>query len=131
MSINRIDRVNELLLREVANCLYRVQLGPVVNLAQVTLSQVQCSPDLRKARIAVSVMDADPDEADAVVRILNGRRKDIQKLVSANVILKYTPHLQFVRDDSMALGSRVLEIMDRLPPPASDDEDETDGTLST
>ena len=42
------------------------------------------------------------------------RRKRIQGLVARDVILKYTPTLKFIVDDSVVRGNRVLQIIDEL-----------------
>ena len=122
MSINRIDRINELLQREIASSFYRLQGDGRLDLARVTVTRVLCSTDLRKARVMVSVMGS-LEEGEAAVRYLNGKRRDLQQMLASHVILKYTPHLQFVRDESNELGGRVLDIMSRLPPPAADETD--------
>ena len=41
-------------------------------------------------------------------------RSDIQHEVSRHVILKYTPVLQFVRDNNMEQGDRVLSLLQEL-----------------
>lgn len=122
MSTQRIDRVNELLQREIAQSLYRIRFDEELDLAKVTVSRVICSPDLRKARVLISVLETvDPGPTSAeVVRALNRRRKDIQQMMAAHVVLKYTPHLQFTADDSQEGASRVLDLLDHLPPFAED-----------
>lgn len=128
MASKRIERVNELLQREIAGGLYRIQTDTPLDLARVTIAKVMCSPDLRKARVLVSVLhdsDAAPDPED-VVRQLNRKRKEMQALLAQNVILKYTPHLQFVCDQSLSGADRVMDILDHLPPPADDADAEGD-----
>jgi len=123
MSSQRIDRVNELLQREIAGCLYRIQFDPPLDLARTTVARVICAPDLRKARVLISVL-SDPDgrpDPGEVIRTLNRKRKEIQTLMSSQVILKYTPHLQFVVDDTLLEADRVLDILDHLPPPVDGD----------
>ncbi len=128
MSLQRIDRVNEILKREIASGLYRLKTDPPLDLARVTVSHVVCAPDLRRARVLVSVLRGGPATAGAegVVRLLNRHRKEIQAMLARNVILKYTPQLQFVEDDSAGEASHVLHLLDQLPPPAP--EEESDGT---
>lgn len=123
MSSQRIDRVNELLQREIALSLYRVQFDQPLDLARITVAKVLCAPDLRRARVLVSVLSDEngiPDPVE-VTRILNRKRKDIQQVMASHVVLKYTPHLNFVVDDSLMQADRVLDILDHLPPPASED----------
>lgn len=123
MSSQRIDRVNELLQREIAQCLYRIQFEPPLDLARVTVARVICAPDLRHARVLISVLsdpNGQPDPQD-VIRTLQRKRKEIQTLMSSHVILKYTPHLQFIVDDSLIEADRVLDILDHLPPPADEE----------
>jgi len=45
---------------------------------------------------------------------LTAHRKRIQGLVARAVVLKYTPTLKFVMDDSVVRGNRVLEIIEDL-----------------
>ncbi|MCC5846047.1 MAG: 30S ribosome-binding factor RbfA [Verrucomicrobia bacterium] len=123
MSSQRIDRVNELLQREIALCLYRIQFDEPLDLARITVAKVICAPDLRKARVLISVLSDEhgiPDPVE-VTRTLNRKRKDIQQLMASHVILKYTPHLQFIVDDTLMQADRVLDILDHLPPPADED----------
>ena len=59
-----------------------------------------------------------------MIRFLNKHRKDIQALMSKNVIIKYTPRLRFKHDTSIETGDRVLGILSELDIP--DDEGPTD-----
>ena len=52
--------------------------------------------------------------------MLEKNRKRIQGLVARGVVLKYTPRLRFVLDESVERGNRVLKILEELEaPPAS------------
>jgi ribosome-binding factor A len=42
--------------------------------------------------------------------------------VARGVVLKYTPHLKFVIDQSIERGNRVLEILDELEKTSPTDE---------
>lgn len=119
MSNKRLSRVNELLQREIANCLYRLPADTAIDLAKVTITHVITSPDLRKAKILVSCLGS-RDEGLDVVRYLTGKRKDLQKMVFSAVVLKYTPHFTFELDESVEKGNRVLDLLDNLPPPSEE-----------
>ena len=58
------------------------------------------------------------------VALLGRHRARIQGLVAGAIVLKYTPRLRFLLDDSIARGNRVLGIIDdlekSLPPDAKD-----------
>jgi ribosome-binding factor A len=45
---------------------------------------------------------------------LEENRIRIQGLVAKSVVLKYTPTLKFIADDSIVRGNRVLQILDEL-----------------
>jgi len=49
-----------------------------------------------------------------VIRRLIERKSEIQALMSQEVILKYTPVLQFVLDHSVAEGDRVLDLLRKM-----------------
>ena len=113
MSTNRMIRVNELLRREIANCLYRILDSSEINLASVTIVRVATSPDLRHARVFVSVL-GNEQEHQQVLRALLRKRKDIQQEVAKHVVLKYTPHYHFELDRSVEEGDRVLQLLSKL-----------------
>jgi ribosome-binding factor A len=122
MAGKRIQRVNELLQREIAAGLYRVQTTPAIDTARVTIAGVETSPDLQKATVRVSVLadDAGITTTENVVRVLNQNRRDFQHLIGTNIVLKYTPHLHFVKDEGQAHADRIYQILDNLPPMAED-----------
>lgn len=131
MQSQRLVRINELLKREIAGILYREMAGTDFDFAAVTITRVEISPNLRHAHVAVSVR-GDDAHAEEALRALRQHRAHIQRLVHKDIILKYTPVLQFERDESIEQGDRVLHLLDQLhvpqdppqpePPPEGDDE---------
>ena len=131
MQSQRLVRINELLKREIADILYREMAGTDFDFAAVTITRVEISPNLRQARVAVSVR-GDDRHAEAALRALRRHRAHIQNLVHKDVILKYTPVLQFERDASIEQGDHVLHLISEMesrgdidaaagPPPAAED----------
>ena len=55
-----------------------------------------------------------PEQQKRGLALLTHHRKRIQGLVGRSVVLKYTPTLKFVMDDSVVRGNRVLEIIKEL-----------------
>ncbi len=120
MPVNRLDRVNALLLREIADDLYRVlQSEPDVDAGKVTVTKVECAPNLRDATVWVSIVDA--ADHPAWLRRLSKHAKDVQALINRNLTLRFTPRLRFRLDKGIALGDHVLDLLNHLPPPVSDD----------
>lgn len=115
MASQRMDRVNELLRREIAASLFRILDSDRTDLASITVTHVLTSPDLRRARVLVSVL-GDEEKGRRTINDLVSHRKQIQSEMSSNVVLKYTPHLVFELDQSLEAGDRVLSLLDRLEP---------------
>ena len=121
MQSQRITRVNELLKREIASVLYRELTEEGADLAAVTITRVAISPNLRQARVSVSVR-GDAAAWSRVAVLLEWHRAAIQEHLRRRVILKYTPVLHFARDESLAQGDRVLQILNELPNPGAPEE---------
>ncbi len=115
MAVNRLERVNALLLREIADDLYRVlQSDGEIDIAGVTVTKVACAPNLRTADVWVSIRDA--EQHPTWLRRLSKHAKEIQALINQNLTLRFTPHLRFRLDTGIAKGDRVLDILNHLPP---------------
>lgn len=113
---HRLLRVNELLKRELSTIITREL---TFEDALVTLNTVDVTPDLKHAHAFVSVLGAGAKEAMAK---LDENRVVLQALLSKAVVLKYTPHLVFRRDDSTERGARVIEILEQIEIPATEEE---------
>jgi ribosome-binding factor A len=107
----RLQRVRELLKREIGAVIRREL--PVGEAGLISVNDVNVSGDLHAAAVYVSILGK-PDQQQAGWRLLQRHRKRIQVLVGRAVILKYTPRLRFVMDESIEQGNRVLKIIDEL-----------------
>lgn len=115
---HRLLRVNELLKRELSSLLVREMTFE--NLL-VTVNQVDVTPDLKSAHVYISVLGSEGRKE--VLPKLEANRAALQADLSKHVVLKYTPHLVFHLDDSIERGARVLEILQEIEPPASDEKE--------
>ena len=113
MKADRIKRVNERMLRELAAGLYRIALGSPQDLAKISFVSVETAPDLHNAAVTVSVLGTPEDEA-RILAWLREHRADFQEHVARNVGLKYTPVLSFKPTRAIGAGARVLGILDEL-----------------
>lgn len=111
MSSYRIERIRELLKREIGSVIRRE--FPVEELGLVSVNDVEVSGDLRHATVYVSILGT-AEQQKKSVRRLQEQRWRIQDLVARSVVLKYIPVLRFVVDDSIARGNRVIQILEEL-----------------
>lgn len=111
MSSHRHERVRELLKRAIGEAIRREI--PVGDAGVISVNDVDLSGDLRNARVFISVL-GNATQQRAGLALLQQNRGRIQGLVAKEVILKYTPHLRFVVDDSVERGNRVLQLIEEL-----------------
>lgn len=114
---SRTVRVNELVRREISGVMHRRWRSEAV---YITITDVDVSPDLRNARVYYSILGGEAHAVDAEA-FFRDNGKEIKRLMSKSVVLKYTPALEFIRDDSLERGAILNELIDELEPP---DEDE-------
>ena len=113
-SVDRIVRINELLKRVLADLVETLALNEE-NGCIISITRVDCASNLKSAQVYVSILGAKSDEAEQrVIRRLIDRKAEIQTLVSREVILKYTPVLQFILDKSVSEGDRVLDLLRQM-----------------
>ncbi len=107
----RLQRVRELLKREIGEVIRRE--FPVSEAGLVTVNDVDVAGDLHSAIVFISIL-GNADQQKRGLGLLTRHRKRIQGLVGRAVVLKYTPTLKFIVDDSIARGNKVLEIIEEL-----------------
>ena len=119
----RIQRVRELLKREIGEAVRRE--FHVNEAGLITVNDVDVAGDLRSATVFISIL-GNPDQQKRGFQLLNEHRIRIQGFVGRAVVLKYTPTLKFVFDDSIVRGNRVLQIIEELEKasPAEKDSEE-------
>ncbi len=108
----RLDRVNELLRREIGAV---IQKDYEWRNRLVTVSDVEVTQDLKEGKVWISVLGG---EAKSVTEKLNKEHGSIQSKVMKRVVLKSTPVLSFHHDSSAVRGVEIvnlLEEVDKLP----------------
>jgi ribosome-binding factor A len=110
----RQERVRELLKRELGELLRREL--PLVETGLVSVNAVEVAADLQNAIVYVSVL-GNAEQRKAAARVLARDAVRFQNALGRAVVLRYTPHLRFVLDDSIEQGNRVLQIIEELEHP--------------
>jgi ribosome-binding factor A len=114
----RLERVRELLKRAIGEAIRRE--FNVNDVGLISVNDVDCAGDLKSATVFVSIL-GNPDQQKRGLAKLTDQRSRIQELMAKSIVLKYTPVLKFVTDDSLVRGNKVMQILDDLeknsPPP--------------
>ena len=118
----RLDRVNELMKREISAVVQRDFEFPD---QLVTVNGVEITQDLKEGKVWVGVLGGKPGP---VLEKLNKQRGMIQNRVMKRVVLRSTPVLVFRHDSSVERGVDVVQLLeevDQLPkaPPESPEEE--------
>jgi ribosome-binding factor A len=100
-------RVNQVLRQVVAEEIERLADADE-RLRLVTVTAVDCSPDLRQATVYLSSISDDAAEA------LEERRLALQSCVGREVRMKRTPRLAFAADPAIVSGEAVESVLRRL-----------------
>jgi ribosome-binding factor A len=123
MASLRLQRVRELLKREIGEAVRRE--FHVSDAGLITVNDVDIAGDLKSAVVFVSIL-GNADQQKRGFQLLTEHRARIQSLVARSIILKYTPALKFVFDDSIVRGNKVLQIIEELEKTAPADSGPTE-----
>src|SRR5579872_190076 len=117
----RTARINESLREVLADALERME-DIDDRLGLLTITAVDCEPDLRHAVVYLSSLDQQEAAALAQARVR------LQAAISHQVRLKRTPQLRFEADPAVAAGRRVEDILRTIAPPAEGPDQVTEQT---
>ncbi len=108
----RASRINELIREELSDLIRRQLRDPRIA-EVVSITQVAISADLRSAKVYVSTFG----EEEAKVKTLKALETAagfLRRELKPRLAMKTIPTLQFVRDDSIENGARLLSIMNEV-----------------
>ncbi len=104
--MGRIERINELVKREISDIIRMELQDPRVQL--VTITHVDVSPDLHYARVSFSVLDGAQDVQNTL-NGLNRARGLIRKMLGQRIKTRYTPEIEFIHDKSVEYSTFIEE----------------------
>ena len=114
MGVDRLERVNSLLKRVIAEAMFPIMQSDTVSPGLITVTGVNVGKDLRDATVSVSVFGDDALKETAL-KHLRHNAKRFQPAINSQVKMKFTPRLSFKLDLSIERGDEVLAILDSLP----------------
>lgn len=106
---SRIDRVADLLQRELAQLIRRELQDPRLSLISIT--EVQISKDLANAKIFFTQLKDSPNTVE-VERLLNRAAKHLRYHVAKYLELRIVPKLRFIYDTSIEKNARLSSLID-------------------
>lgn len=117
-----MERINELIRREIGEAFFRVITDTRFDRSAVTVTEVTTARNLRTARVLVSVRGDEQLQQQTLI-LLRRYRADIQKAINHDLSLKFTPVLHFELDASIQKGDHVLDLLAHLEPLTPPEED--------
>jgi len=123
MASLRIQRVRELLKQEIGEAIRRE--FHVNEAGLISVNDVDVAGDVRSAVVFISIL-GNPEQQKRGFQLLTEHRIRIQGMIGRSVVLKYTPTLKFVFDDSIVRGNKVLQIIEELEKSAPVDSGPTE-----
>lgn len=109
MATHRLDKVNELLKREIGSFVQREFEWPGTI---VSILDVEVTEDLKEGRVWVGVVGR-MSPAQVIEKLMRNRGS-IQHAVSRRVVLRNTPRLTFKHDDSARRGVDMVNLLDDI-----------------
>jgi len=106
-----MQKIAEEILRELSRLASALKDPRVSGL--VSLTHAEVTKDLEYAKVYVSVLDGTAD-AKAVMEGLKSASGFLRRELAAALSLRRTPRLQFIRDDSLAQGAKIHEMLSHL-----------------
>ena len=110
MSSHRIERVSELVKREVSSIILGLNL---TDCGFITITAAEVSPDLKDGRIYLSVIGS-AEQKQRALTLLEHKHGHIQHELAHRIVLKYTPRLKFALDETEARASHIEHLLDEL-----------------
>ena len=121
MSKNRLGRINEEVMREIATLIPTLK-DPRIGL-MTSITRAEVTPDMRYARIFISVLGDDTALKDSI-KGLRSASGYLRRELSRSLQLRYTPELVFVPDDSITHGVHIMELLESVSSETAQEENE-------
>jgi ribosome-binding factor A len=113
-------RVGEQLRHVLAETVQRGHFhDPLLLDAEVTISEVRVSPDLKHAKAYTMTLGG--EGLEDILAALNESASVFQKEINRQTNLKFTPKVRFVRDESFDEADKIESIIRGLPKAQQDD----------
>ena len=111
MASNRINRINEEIMKELSSLLRTVK-DPRVQDTMISVTRVETTPDLRYTKVYVSFLQEERvKDAMAGLKSAGGY---LRRELGHNLQLRYAPEIVWSLDDSITYGAKMLKLINSL-----------------
>lgn len=104
----RVDKLQALLKQEISEIIFHGLKDPRIGF--VTVTQVECTGDLREAKVYVSVMGNDSD-INNTLKGLESSLGFIRREVGKKISIRFTPEINFVLDKSLDYSDHIHKLL--------------------
>lgn len=108
----RINRINEEISREMAEILRTVK-DPRVSGSFISITRVECTPDLKYAKIWFSAIGKRSD-GEEIKKGLSSAAGYIRRELAQRLNLRITPELSFIYDTSLEHGAQITKLLHKV-----------------
>lgn len=108
----RVGRVSQEIQKEVNDILRKEVRDPRVQ--DITITDVDVTGDLQQATIYYSTLEEDKEKLKEIQTGLDKATGLVRKELGNRLSLYKTPELKFARDESIAYGNRIDELLNQI-----------------
>lgn len=109
MSGHRIEKVNELLMHEIAKLINELIADKSVF---ITLTRVETTANLASAKVYFSVFPEGGE--DKAKKLLSDRLNSIQRALNKRLYMKHVPRIIFVFNEHTTAATEVEKLLDKI-----------------
>jgi len=109
---NRMIRINDEILREVANIVRSEIKDPRVT-SMTTVVKVETTNDLKHCKVFVSILGEKQEKAE-VLEGLKNASGFIRKRLAEKINLRSTPEVKFILDESLEYSIKISKLISEV-----------------
>lgn len=114
-SNNRMIRINDEILREVANII-RLEIKDPRVATITTVVKVDTTNDLKHCKIYVSIL-GEKEQKEEVMEGLRNAAGFIRKQLAQRINLRSTPEIKFILDESLEYSIKINKLLNEVNKP--------------
>ncbi len=118
-SSNRMVRINDEILRELANIIRQELKDPRIG-AMTSVVKVDTTNDLKYCKVSVSVLGEAKQKED-VMHGLKNAQGFIRKLIASRINLRNTPEFKFILDDTLEYAIKLTKLIEEVNKPVNEE----------